>query len=491
MKMLDQPVRPNTNRFSLNLTMIYLVAYSFIIILVLQCTFLARTVPFSREGWMIIHTLVTLFVAITSVGASINLIFWREQVAPYTFYLGPALLIGGVLDILHFLTIPIMPEQLVIFQLNPESNLWFWLIGRFIFAVGLLVSVIIFFIKPGQKRLNPYVYLGIIFFLTIIVVAGFLFLNKLLPPLNNNQFPTVTKYIAVLAPLVLMIFSAGYLHRHSFNNDLLLYDAKIIESEKSTFLIGLHLLIVSQLFFLPSCSTSDYYSLIGHLLKLVAFWFFMISLWTAIVTRSYSNAKAFLNLTVATLVEAIDSHESSTSGHSKRVAAFARIIGKWYGLDPDGLERLWLAGILHDTGKISIPKEILEKKGPLNESEWAMVRRHPEDGVKIIAPLKLNWCEQAILQHHERPDGAGYPCGLSGAETIDLFARLIAVADTLDAITSHRHYRPAKSFGEAREIILGESGKQFDPQCVNAFIKAFPELEQVSKDQAEALYVNG
>jgi HD-GYP domain-containing protein (c-di-GMP phosphodiesterase class II) len=236
----------------------------------------------------------------------------------------------------------------------------------------------------------------------------------------------------------------------------------------------------------PASSTDYCYAHNTYLLKLLGFWLFMTSLWTAIVARSYFRIKALLNPTASSLVAAIDAHESSTGGHSKRVAALARIIGKWYGMNPDDLERLWLAGSLHDMGKLSIPKEILKKRGPLNESEWTLIRRHPQNGVKIITPLKINWCEQAILQHHERPDGTGYPCGLCGAETIDLLARIIAVADTFDAITSHRYYRPAKSFAEARDIILGESGKQFDPECVDAFMKAFPELVRVSMDQAEA-----
>jgi HD-GYP domain-containing protein (c-di-GMP phosphodiesterase class II) len=482
MKIFSRLVWPSTDRFSLKPTMIYISAYTFLILLILQCSFLARTVSFSTQVWMIAHTLITLFVIIASVGISINLFLWRNQAAPYTFYLGPALLIGGIFDSLHFLTNSVMPGQLNILQFGLESQLWLWCVGKFIFALGLLVSVIILFGKSDRKGLNPYIYIGITFSLTLMLISLFLFLNKLLPPLSRGGFPTVAKYIAVLVPLVLMIFAAGCLRRYSFRNGFLIYDAKIIESEKNIFLTGIHFLIVSQLFLLPSYSTNDYYSFIGHLLKLVAFCFFTVSLWTATVTRSHLHIKTFLNHTVASLVEALDAHESSTSGHSKRVAVFARIIGKCYGMNQNNLEQLWLAGTLHDTGKLSISKDILEKKGPLNELEWDIVRKHPQDGVKILTPLKLNWCEQAILQHHERPDGTGYPCGLSGAEKIDLFARIIAVADTFDAITSHRHYRVAKSFSEAREIILRESGKQFDSKCVDAFIKAFPELVRVPRD---------
>lgn len=97
------------------------------------------------------------------------------------------------------------------------------------------------------------------------------------------------------------------------------------------------------------------------------------------------------------------------------------------------------------------------------------MRKHPEQGMKIVKPLELPWCERAILQHHERPNGNGYPAGIAGVENIDLYARIIAVADTFDAVTSSRYYRNARTPDEAKRIIAEQSGIQFDPECVAAF----------------------
>ncbi len=478
----NQLVLPSSNRFSLKVTMVYLAACFSLIILGLQCNFLTRIVPVSREAWMMIHTLVTLLVMTTSIEILLNLFFWRNQVATYTLYLGPVLLIGNIFDNLHFAATPSIYQQPALSQLDFKSNLWIWLFGRFIFSLGLLMSGVIFCGKSKFKRMNPFIYLGIVFSFAVTLISAFLYFNKLLPPQHKTQIFTLINDTTTFAPTILMILVAEYLRQYSLEKDLFIYDAKTIESGKRAFINGVNFLVFSELFFWLGILPNDWASLFGYLSKLIALWFFMISFWRAFMTRSLMQ----INLTVKSLIEAIEAHETFTSGHSKRVAIFARIIGKWYGMSHKNLDRLGLAGTLHDTGKLSIPKEILQKKGPLNESEWAIVRRHPQEGAKIIAPLKLNWCEQAILQHHERPDGTGYPRRLSGVESIDLFARIIAVADTFDAITSDRHYRFAGNFAQAQEIILRESGKQFDPKCVNAFMKAFPELIEFRRDKLKS-----
>lgn len=441
--------------------------------------------PVTERGWLIIHSIISILVVIAGFGASINLILWKEQVAPYTLYLAPALFIGSVLDGLHLLATPFMPEQLMFITKFSEQDLWFWLIGRFIFALGLCASVISFHRNRQPKGNSPVKNMAISLALLFMLSGLWYFLKGALPPLEEDSAPTLIKILSGLIPVVLMLFSIGYLNGHHNKEETDIYDAETILKEKKTFLYGLHFLVLSQLIFIPSLSTNDYYSLWGHILKLLAFWCFMMSLWTAVVTRSYRRIKSMLSLTVESLVEAIDSHEPSTSGHSKRVAEYAHLIGKAYGLKKESLERLWLAAILHDTGKIAIEKSILEKPGPLDEAEWVEVRKHPENGRKIIAPLKLEWCERAVLQHHERHDGKGYPQGLHGAESIDLFARIIAVADTFDAITSHRHYRKAKTPDQARQIIIDEGGKQFDPDCVAAFLQVYQEMLPKAEHKGE------
>lgn len=454
----------------------YIIGYGIIYLFLNKFDFLGRQILVSPKYWIIVHPTITLFTAFAGFGAALNLLLWRERAAVYTVWLAPALLIGSIFDLLHLFTVPIISDQLMIFKNNPEINLWFWLVGRLVFAIGFAISVFLIGYRPKTNLKMPSLRLLLSLVIFSVSLITILISAKVLPPLVKGSNPTTLKNLLVILPVLLIIVSATFLKTRS---------GKDVSSNNSRddhcyswFLSGVHLLILSQLFLLLSVSTMDLYSVIGHFLKMGAFWLFLISLWSMVVTNSYRYMNRFVHLSVESLVEAIDSHEPSTCGHSKRVAVYAKIIGKAYGLTSEQLENLWLAAILHDTGKISLSQSLLAKPGPLTESEWVEVKKHPECGVKIIKPLELDWCEKAIIQHHERPDGKGYPAGIAGIDSIDLFARIIAIADTFDAITSYRHYRDARTPSEAKEIITQCSGMQFDPQCVSAFLRVFDEIDK-------------
>lgn len=475
-------VRPSAARFRLKTIIAYFVAYSMFVILGLiglKGSFLAGIVPFSRASWIMAQVFIIVLGIATLIEILINFFSWRNQVATYTLYLGPVLMIGYILDRPLLFITPFFRNSGALFWFCFQSQFWLWLFCRFVLILGLLMFAFVFFRKSKGKTMNPLISLGVVLLFATILITVFLVFVQFLSPQHRRELFTLTYVLVTTASFILMILIGGYLHQFSFKKEILIYEARVIESGKRSFLTGLHLLIFSEVFLWLSNTMNDWASFIGYLFKLAAFWFLTISLWRALMTRSLLH----INLTVKSLVKSIAVHETFTSEHSKRVAIFAKMIGKSYGMNRKSLERLGLAGTLHDAGKLLVPKEILQKKEPLSESEWAILRRHPQEGAKIIAPLKLNWCEQAILQHHERPDGKGYPGRLSGAESIDLFARIIAVADTFDAITSDRHYRFATNFARAQEIIVRESGKQFDPRCVNAFMKAFPELIELRKNK--------
>lgn len=171
------------------------------------------------------------------------------------------------------------------------------------------------------------------------------------------------------------------------------------------------------------------------------------------------------------LVAALDTHDSLTRGHSERVRAYAQMIGRELGLKPSELELLNWAALLHDVGKLEIPHEILAKNGRPTEDEWAILRRHPEHGEALVAPLRGwlgDWCD-AVGHHHERWDGSGYPRGLAGKE-ISLAGRIVAVADVFDVVTSSRSYKTAAGAGAGRAEIARCAGTQFDPDVVRAFL---------------------
>src|SRR3954471_5724702 len=174
---------------------------------------------------------------------------------------------------------------------------------------------------------------------------------------------------------------------------------------------------------------------------------------------------------VLVLAETLDLRDSGTASHSQTVGRLAALIAGSLGFPADRVERIRLAGILHDIGKIGIPDWILHKPGALDESEWAEVRKHPEMGARIAASAKLGDISEWILCHHERVDGTGYPAGLPVAE-IPVEARILAVADAYEAMTAERVYKPAMPAAEAEAELRRMSGSQFDGAVVDALLGA-------------------
>ncbi len=168
------------------------------------------------------------------------------------------------------------------------------------------------------------------------------------------------------------------------------------------------------------------------------------------------------------LVNLQDLYDPYTLGHERRVANFAAAIGARLGLDANAIAGMKVAALLHDVGKLMLPAEILARPRKLSPGEFALVREHPQWGTKVIAPLSLPWpVAQIIFQHHERMDGSGYPEGLLG-DAILLEARIIAVADVIEAMCSHRPYRAALGLDAARVEIWENAGILYDGETAEA-----------------------
>lgn len=171
------------------------------------------------------------------------------------------------------------------------------------------------------------------------------------------------------------------------------------------------------------------------------------------------------------LAAALDLRERETGLHSKRVACHTLVLARHCIADPARLHQVYWGALLHDIGKIGVPDAALLKAGPLDETEWALMRAHPEAGRRILAPMPaFDEAARIVLCHEERYDGSGYPAGLRGTE-IPLGARLFAVIDTLDAMTNDRPYRRALEFDAAQAEIRRMSGRQFDPLAVDVFLQ--------------------
>lgn len=192
-------------------------------------------------------------------------------------------------------------------------------------------------------------------------------------------------------------------------------------------------------------------------------------------SRLYEEVKDTFFSTVATLAEAIEKRDPYTGGHVRRVVEISLILGEALGLSTEEMETLHLSAILHDVGKIGIRDGVLQKHGPLSAEEMAHIREHPEIGAEILAHIKqLEAVIPAVRYHQERCDGLGYPEGLKGEE-IPLASRVIAVADTFDAMTTDRPYRPRLSDEAAAEEIERGAGTQFDQDVAEAFLRAYRE----------------
>ncbi len=180
--------------------------------------------------------------------------------------------------------------------------------------------------------------------------------------------------------------------------------------------------------------------------------------------------------TLTALSRALDMRDTETEEHSERVIRYTMCIARAMGLSRKELEAIQWGAMLHDVGKIGIPDAILRKPGPLNEEEWAIMRRHPRLGYTMLQDVDfLAPSLPVVLYHHEKWDGSGYPEGLE-RDSIPLAARIFAIADAFDAITSWRPYKRPQSPDLARRIIERDAGSHFDPQVVEAFLRVFPEL---------------
>jgi hypothetical protein len=199
-------------------------------------------------------------------------------------------------------------------------------------------------------------------------------------------------------------------------------------------------------------------------------------------SQSQANTRQLLLGLLHSLTAVIDAKDPYTAGHSERVARIAVLVGGAAGLSEAAKGDLYLAGLLHDVGKIGTPDAVLQKPGRLTPEEYDQVKHHPTVGERIVASIKpFDKLRPAVRHHHERWDGAGYPDGLAG-EAVPLYARVLGVADAVDAMMSPRRYRPGLAPPAIDAILTREAGRQFDPALVQAFAavkgQVYPPLYQ-------------
>jgi putative nucleotidyltransferase with HDIG domain len=190
---------------------------------------------------------------------------------------------------------------------------------------------------------------------------------------------------------------------------------------------------------------------------------------TVELDRALNSLEGAYRSTLQALTAALETRDSETHGHSERVVTYSLRLGREYGLNSEEMKSLEFGALLHDIGKIGVPDSILRKPAKLTEEEWVLMREHPQHGQQILRGIEfLQGAARVVAQHHEKWDGTGYPLGLR-SDDIDICARIFAVADAFDAITSDRVYRRGKPYEAAAKELDDWAGRQFDPKVVEAF----------------------
>ena len=190
-----------------------------------------------------------------------------------------------------------------------------------------------------------------------------------------------------------------------------------------------------------------------------------------ILARSPRHEGAHVELaTLLSLAEALDVRDSGTATHCQRVGRYAELIARELGLPPDSVERVRIAGILHDVGRVGVPDELLVREGPLSQEDWHWIRSHPEIGARMLQTTDFADMGEWILAHHERPDGTGYPDGRRNGE-VPIEACILGVADAYEAMTASRPYRGPLDPAAASEELRGGAGRQFDGRVVDALLR--------------------
>jgi HD-GYP domain-containing protein (c-di-GMP phosphodiesterase class II) len=189
-----------------------------------------------------------------------------------------------------------------------------------------------------------------------------------------------------------------------------------------------------------------------------------------------------MDATIRTIAKTVEVRDPYTAGHHRRVSELSVRIAREMELEEEMIKAIELAAVIHDLGKIQVPAEILSKPGRLSEVEFGLVKTHPAVGYELLKDINFPWpLAEIIRQHHERVDGTGYPRGLKG-DQIALESRIICVADTVEAMSSHRPYRPALGIDRALAQIKQDRGTHYDPQVVDACLRVFAGSYQMPSD---------
>lgn len=388
---------------------------------------------------------------------SIALVLWYTYKYSRGFLqiLGSSFLTIGLLKLFHALSFPGMPQFIT--ESAEERALLFWVGSRLLEAGALLASGLIM-AKNYQINLDRRTTFGAAVAISGIALLAVSFHGHFLKQtffIFNQLF--FSAFVAAILLLAIFLYRCG---------------SKKLGKENYKFLLsGIIASIFAEAALAFHTGAGGAFNLLGHIYKLVSYAFIFHVLFGQTVRRPFKDVEKLLDQTISSISRALDGRDRYTHSHSVRVAEYACAIVQVLRVDKDLKRSLRLSGLLHDIGKIAVPDSVLSKEGPLTDTERELIKMHPVKGAEILEPIDQLQLLRGIAEHHERMDSKGYPMGKTG-DQISLEARILAVADTFDAITSNRVYRPKKNKKEAMDILLKVAGTQLDSRVVEAFIQA-------------------
>ena len=412
------------------------------------------------EGFSIVIALSALMVATTS---------WRFTRNHFLIYIAIGIGWCAVLDGAHTLTFKgmgLLPGD----SANPATQLW--IAARYLQAAVLISSPL--FLRRGVRAEYAHVGFGLAAAAVLVSIAIGAFPAAYIDGQGLTAFKVYSEY------LIIMMLGATL---------VLLWRKKALMPHQVFFAlcVALVAMILGEFAFTRYVSVYATANMVGHLLKIIAYWFIYVALVQRTLLEPFEmlkGAQESLRQSVARLERAVlgtavavsrmmDMRDPYTSGHERRVGEVSAAIAAEMGLNADIQHGLRVAGSIHDVGKITLPAEMLSKPGKRSAIEYNLIQGHAQQGYEVLKDIDFPWpVAEVARQHHERIDGSGYPRGLKG-ESILLEARILAVADVVEAMSSHRPYRPGLGIDKALEEIERGRGTAYNTTVADACLKLF------------------
>ena len=414
------------------------------------------------EGFSIVIALSALMVASTS---------WQFTKHHFLIYIAIGVGWCAVIDVVHTLAFKDM-GLLTVVGANAATQLW--IAARYLQAAMMLSAPL--FLRRKVSAGYVHAGFGLLSVMLLASIATGVFPDAYVEGQGLTPFKIYSEYLIILT-LALALFLLWRMGSQLPQKVFLPICASILA------------MMLSEFAFTRYVSVYAGANMVGHVFKIIAYWFIYVALVQRTVREPFAmlylaqqslrDYVARLEQSVLGTVDAVsvmmDMRDPYTSGHERRVGELAAAIGAEMGLDANVQRGLRVAGAVHDVGKIAVPAQILGKPGRISAIEFEMVKTHPQEGYEVLKGIDFPWpVAQIALQHHERLDGSGYPQGLKG-EDILLEARVMAVADVIEATASHRPYRPGIGIDKALAEVEQGRGRLYDAKAVDACLRLFYE----------------